>query len=300
MTTVPNPDGSSEHRQHFDAAPPMVIDPTKTYTATMVTSKGTMEIVLDPWAPRDGQQLRLPGALPLLRRHRLSPRDPRFRPAGRRPDRHRHRRPGLPLRRRAAQGPAATRSARWPWPTPGRTPTAASSSSSRAPTASACRRCTRSSARSCAGSTWSRRSTTSAAPRAGRASRSPSNRSPSPRVLERAGASPRVTTTSSRTKAPRAVHAHHGAARTQHHQRRRVASSRRVRASCSAGAGAQKPGPREVPQAGRRGAPARVDHHRAQHRGDRADRDRRAPPRRWRRPRACRATRCARAAPSRR
>jgi cyclophilin family peptidyl-prolyl cis-trans isomerase len=45
--TVPNPDGTSEQRQHFDAVPPMVIDTTKTYTATMVTSKGTLEILLD-------------------------------------------------------------------------------------------------------------------------------------------------------------------------------------------------------------------------------------------------------------
>jgi cyclophilin family peptidyl-prolyl cis-trans isomerase len=47
---VPNPDGSSEKRQKFDAAPPMIIDPAKTYTATMVTSHGTLEIVLDPLA----------------------------------------------------------------------------------------------------------------------------------------------------------------------------------------------------------------------------------------------------------
>jgi len=44
---IPNPDGSSEKRQKFDAAPPMIIDTEKTYTATMVTSKGTLEIVLD-------------------------------------------------------------------------------------------------------------------------------------------------------------------------------------------------------------------------------------------------------------
>jgi cyclophilin family peptidyl-prolyl cis-trans isomerase len=44
---IPNPDGTSEQRQHFDAAPPMMIDSAKTYTATMVTSKGTLEIVLD-------------------------------------------------------------------------------------------------------------------------------------------------------------------------------------------------------------------------------------------------------------
>ena len=45
---IPNSDGSSEKRQHFKSAPPMIIDTAKTYTATMVTSKGTMEILLDP------------------------------------------------------------------------------------------------------------------------------------------------------------------------------------------------------------------------------------------------------------
>ena len=44
---IPNPDGTSNQRQRFDAQPPMIIDPAKTYTATMTTSKGTMEIVLD-------------------------------------------------------------------------------------------------------------------------------------------------------------------------------------------------------------------------------------------------------------
>lgn len=48
MTDIPNADGSSEQRQKFSAAPPMIIDPAKTYTATMVTSKGTLEIILDP------------------------------------------------------------------------------------------------------------------------------------------------------------------------------------------------------------------------------------------------------------
>jgi len=43
---IPNADGSSEKRQKFDAAPPMIIDPSKTYKATMVTSHGTMEINL--------------------------------------------------------------------------------------------------------------------------------------------------------------------------------------------------------------------------------------------------------------
>src|SRR5665811_478503 len=44
---IPNADGSSSQRQHFDSPPPMIIDTAKTYTATMVTSKGTLEIVLD-------------------------------------------------------------------------------------------------------------------------------------------------------------------------------------------------------------------------------------------------------------
>jgi cyclophilin family peptidyl-prolyl cis-trans isomerase len=47
-TDVPQPDGSSPKRQHFDAAPEMIIDPTKSYGATMATSKGTMELFLDP------------------------------------------------------------------------------------------------------------------------------------------------------------------------------------------------------------------------------------------------------------
>ncbi|HET9090204.1 MAG TPA: peptidylprolyl isomerase [Acidimicrobiales bacterium] len=50
MSDVPNPDGSSEPRQRFSEAPPMIIDPQRTYGATMVTSKGTLEILLDPLA----------------------------------------------------------------------------------------------------------------------------------------------------------------------------------------------------------------------------------------------------------
>jgi peptidylprolyl isomerase/peptidyl-prolyl cis-trans isomerase B (cyclophilin B) len=44
---IPNADGSSPQRQKFDAAPPMIIDTTKSYRATMVTSHGTMEFLLD-------------------------------------------------------------------------------------------------------------------------------------------------------------------------------------------------------------------------------------------------------------
>jgi peptidylprolyl isomerase len=46
----PNPDGSSPKQQKFDQEPPMIIDTAKRYTATMVTSHGTMVIELDPLA----------------------------------------------------------------------------------------------------------------------------------------------------------------------------------------------------------------------------------------------------------
>jgi len=46
-TPAPNPDGSSAQRRSFDEAPPMFIDPAKSYTATMETSMGTMTIHLD-------------------------------------------------------------------------------------------------------------------------------------------------------------------------------------------------------------------------------------------------------------
>ena len=44
----PNPDGSSPRLTQFDAAPPMCIDESKTYSAEMVTSMGTLVIHLDP------------------------------------------------------------------------------------------------------------------------------------------------------------------------------------------------------------------------------------------------------------
>ena len=46
----PAADGSSPKTQKFSEPPPMCIDPSKTYTATMVTNKGTMTIALDPVA----------------------------------------------------------------------------------------------------------------------------------------------------------------------------------------------------------------------------------------------------------
>src|SRR3984885_12808303 len=51
MTTpCPAPDGSSPKQQKFDGPPPMCIDASKRYTASMVTSKGTLTIALDPIA----------------------------------------------------------------------------------------------------------------------------------------------------------------------------------------------------------------------------------------------------------
>ncbi len=49
-TECPAADGSSPQRRRFDGPPPMCIDPEKRYTATMVTTKGTMTIALDPMA----------------------------------------------------------------------------------------------------------------------------------------------------------------------------------------------------------------------------------------------------------
>ena len=46
-TECPAADGSSPKTQKFSEPPPMCIDPSKTYTATMVTNKGTMTIALD-------------------------------------------------------------------------------------------------------------------------------------------------------------------------------------------------------------------------------------------------------------
>ena len=43
----PAPDGSSPRQTSFNGTPPMCIDPSKSYTATMETSIGTMVIHLD-------------------------------------------------------------------------------------------------------------------------------------------------------------------------------------------------------------------------------------------------------------
>ncbi len=50
MPDCPAPDGSSPRQTSFDGEFPMCIDPSKTYTAEMVTSMGTLTIALDPFA----------------------------------------------------------------------------------------------------------------------------------------------------------------------------------------------------------------------------------------------------------
>ncbi len=49
-TPIPAADGSGARRTEFPAAPEMCIDPTKRYSASMVTSLGTMVISLDATA----------------------------------------------------------------------------------------------------------------------------------------------------------------------------------------------------------------------------------------------------------
>jgi peptidylprolyl isomerase len=49
-TPCPAVDGSSAKKQEFDGLPPMCIDPDKRYSAEMITSKGTLNIALDPIA----------------------------------------------------------------------------------------------------------------------------------------------------------------------------------------------------------------------------------------------------------
>ena len=145
-TEFPPADGSAPKTQRFDGPPPMGIDLSKRYSAEMVTSKGTMVFALDALAaPRtvnnfvflaryhyfDGIVFHriIPGFVSKEATRRARAR------AGR-----------VTVSKTSCRRRASTRSARSPWRTPARTPTAASSSSSPAPTACACLRCTRTSA----------------------------------------------------------------------------------------------------------------------------------------------------------
>ena len=104
----PAADGSSPQQRKFDEEPPMVIDAEQAlrgHDGHLARDDGHR-----PRPPRraeDRQQLRVPGPLPLLRRHRLPPHHPGLRAPGRRPRRG---------RARAAPATASTTSC----PKPGR------------------------------------------------------------------------------------------------------------------------------------------------------------------------------------
>jgi cyclophilin family peptidyl-prolyl cis-trans isomerase len=90
--------------RRFEAAE-QVLEAGLDYAAVIETNRGV--IVVDLYqddTPGDGQQLRVPGAAALLRRHRLPPRARGLHGADGRPDRHGQRGPGLPLRRRDRRG----------------------------------------------------------------------------------------------------------------------------------------------------------------------------------------------------
>ena len=103
-TPFPPFDGSAPKQQKFSAPPEMGIDPDKRYTATMTTSMGELVIALDPIkAPKTVNNFVFLALQPLLRRRHHPPDHQRLRVPGWRPDRHRPRRPRLPVRGRAAQ-----------------------------------------------------------------------------------------------------------------------------------------------------------------------------------------------------
>ena len=110
--------------QKYSAAPPMTIDTSKTYTATVKTTPGTFDIALDATErPPDREQLRVPGRQGLLPLRDLPPGHPGLHGPDRRPDR--HGRPAVPAtpsptstRPRRPTPPTSTPSGRWPWPTP--------------------------------------------------------------------------------------------------------------------------------------------------------------------------------------
>ena len=130
--TVPCPaaDGSSEKRQKFDERPRCASTrPSATPPRWSPASARMTDRPRPGRRAEDGQQLRLPGPLPLLRRRHLPPDHPGLHVPGRRPDGHRAGRSRATSSPTSCPSRGATRSARSPWPTPARTPTAASSSS---------------------------------------------------------------------------------------------------------------------------------------------------------------------------
>ena len=128
-TTVPPIPLTIEEEAPHGPAPDFEIDDSKIYRATITTDRGTIVMDLDPkLAPNTVNNfvaLARQGYYDGLTFHRVVP---GFVIQGGCPDGTRHRR-ARATSSTTSRCRASTRSARWRWPTPGRTPTARSSSS---------------------------------------------------------------------------------------------------------------------------------------------------------------------------
>ena len=111
-----------------DAASPGEVDRRRSRPAS-ATSRLTLDADDAPCTVNSFVSLAEQGYFDDTSCHRLRPDRRHLRAAVRRPDRHRLRRPGLLVRRRARPATRPTPPAPWRWPTPARTPTARSSSS---------------------------------------------------------------------------------------------------------------------------------------------------------------------------
>ena len=188
---MPISDITRDNQRRYSKAPERVIDPDKTYIATLKTDHGDIVIELAakdaPNTVNNFVYLASVGYYDGLNFHRVISQlhDP-----GRLPPRHRHRRPRLPVRRRvqprsgATTAPACSR-----WRTPAPAPTAASSSSPTPPSPTSTT-ATPSSARS-------RPARTSSTPSA-RATRSSASTSKRSSAARRAGSRSRGPPVSSR------------------------------------------------------------------------------------------------------
>ena len=135
MTDAPNPDGSSPRTTKFSAS---TADGDRSVEAVHGADGDLARVDHDRARCRgraeDREQLRLPRAVPLLRRHRLPPHHQGVRLPGWRSGGHRPRRSRATASKTSCRRPGATRSGRSRWQTPAPTRTAASSSSSAAAT----------------------------------------------------------------------------------------------------------------------------------------------------------------------
>ena len=98
--SAPRKQDSGPHRRWASTRPSATRPRSTRRSATLVIALDAVE------GAEDGQQLRVPRRSPLLRRRHLPPHHQRLHVPGRRPDRHRPRRPRLPVRGRAAQAGA--------------------------------------------------------------------------------------------------------------------------------------------------------------------------------------------------